>query len=399
MDPNEEIGRLQQLLDFLHIRAGSKHDSVDYTQGQRTPQELQSPPSLDSPKCKGLGDVDLNLAEITYFTIRESVYALNHSAWAIYKVDDSLELELVIFVPAPLIEFHVEDTLFRMRDANELQRFDIVSWEKMTLYPSWGEACAASRSHASALGSVYPTPAVASTSFRRDARPTDVSINPAYGDPEAAGPSHIRAAIQPGQAESEYYESDLEGSDLTSSDCDDEEETAPTWAPLLGSLEWGIQRIPFSPLLSTSDEYEPDGSSTLTGTNLAPAQVGPAEGVAHQGCSIICGEHWPRILRLIDWRHPTQEHVINLVKFLKTQPKPTQGEPKPPLLCPVVGCHKQQRRPQALRDHLFFHFGIKPYECQHCPRAFETKANCGRHTKTCPLLQSSHAGTSGHRIE
>ncbi|CAE6511958.1 unnamed protein product [Rhizoctonia solani] len=54
--------------------------------------------------------------------------------------------------------------------------------------------------------------------------------------------------------------------------------------------------------------------------------------------------------------------------------------------CPLSTCAKVQRRPQALRDHLYFHFGIKPYKCQFgCQQAFETKANMERHTDTCPI--------------
>ncbi|KAG8776475.1 hypothetical protein FRC12_000888 [Ceratobasidium sp. 428] len=53
--------------------------------------------------------------------------------------------------------------------------------------------------------------------------------------------------------------------------------------------------------------------------------------------------------------------------------------------CPVENCWKAQRRPQALRDHLYFHFGIKPYSCENfgCPIAFETEANMKRHMETC----------------
>ncbi|KAG8766410.1 hypothetical protein FRC12_006900 [Ceratobasidium sp. 428] len=53
--------------------------------------------------------------------------------------------------------------------------------------------------------------------------------------------------------------------------------------------------------------------------------------------------------------------------------------------CPIENCWKSQRRPQALRDHLYFHFGIKPYSCENfgCPIAFETEANMKRHMDTC----------------
>ncbi|KAG9083700.1 hypothetical protein FS749_005824 [Ceratobasidium sp. UAMH 11750] len=56
----------------------------------------------------------------------------------------------------------------------------------------------------------------------------------------------------------------------------------------------------------------------------------------------------------------------------------------PEIRCPINECRKTQRRPQALRDHLYFHFGIKPYKCDFgCPIAFETEANKNRHLDSC----------------
>ncbi|QRV74334.1 hypothetical protein RhiJN_02348 [Ceratobasidium sp. AG-Ba] len=56
----------------------------------------------------------------------------------------------------------------------------------------------------------------------------------------------------------------------------------------------------------------------------------------------------------------------------------------PDIRCPIEDCRKAQRRPQALRDHLYFHFDIKPYKCDYgCPLAFETEANKNRHLDSC----------------
>ncbi|QRW17288.1 hypothetical protein RhiXN_05290 [Rhizoctonia solani] len=62
-----------------------------------------------------------------------------------------------------------------------------------------------------------------------------------------------------------------------------------------------------------------------------------------------------------------------------------------PIRCPVLTCGKIQRRPQALRAHLYFHFSIKPYWCDYgCPIAFETEANKNRHLETCAFAQGSN---------
>ncbi|KAG8703839.1 hypothetical protein FRC11_010417 [Ceratobasidium sp. 423] len=87
-------------------------------------------------------------------------------------------------------------------------------------------------------------------------------------------------------------------------------------------------------------------------------------------------------------QHPDQNEIDNWFQQLKRcraiQAK--AGHRLQEVRCPLVNCAKVQRRPQALRDHLYFHFGIKPYKCQFgCQQAFETKANMERHTDTCPI--------------
>ncbi|KAF8603896.1 hypothetical protein BDV93DRAFT_508210 [Ceratobasidium sp. AG-I] len=307
----------------------------------------------------GFGDVELDIAQIEYFVV-ERVYALDRIGRMIYEVYGQLQFQQVTPVPAHGVEFRVEDALCRMRSTGELEHFNLASWVQVVFYPTWGEADSASRNH--------------STSDHT----------------EAPGPPHIDSTIQPSQAD-EYYESDLEGS-LTSSECDSEEGTTPARAPLLGSLVRGMQEISFSPPFSTTDDYEPTSGSTFEEPSFNTVQVEPGENVVRRGYAINY-EYWPQDLQVVDWRHPTRENVLNLVDFFKEHRNANQRHTKVPLLCPVVGCHKVQRRPQALRDHLFFHFAIKPFECLHCQRAFETKANMGRHTKTCLLLPSSNEGT------
>ncbi|KAH7327695.1 hypothetical protein B0J17DRAFT_772146 [Rhizoctonia solani] len=85
---------------------------------------------------------------------------------------------------------------------------------------------------------------------------------------------------------------------------------------------------------------------------------------------------------------PDQQEIDNWFQQLKRcraiQAK--AGHRLQEVRCPLRKCGKVQRRPQALRDHLYFHFGIKPYKCQFgCQQAFETKANMERHTDTCPI--------------
>ncbi|CAE6471668.1 unnamed protein product [Rhizoctonia solani] len=87
--------------------------------------------------------------------------------------------------------------------------------------------------------------------------------------------------------------------------------------------------------------------------------------------------------------NPDQEEVDNWMEDLKRQRamQVKEGIRVATIRCPVTTCGKVQRRPQALRDHLYFHFNIKPHRCDYgCPIAFETEANKNRHHETCPVL-------------
>ncbi|KAG8700427.1 hypothetical protein FRC08_004713 [Ceratobasidium sp. 394] len=86
-------------------------------------------------------------------------------------------------------------------------------------------------------------------------------------------------------------------------------------------------------------------------------------------------------------RVPSKEQVDDLVEAVKFERKNHETGGGPQLKCPLSACgyNKELRRPQALRDHLYFHFGIKPYPCGRngCDKTFQTKANRGRHFETC----------------
>lgn len=198
------------------------------------------------------------------------------------KVHEPFDFETATSMPGPGMEFRVEGALLRMVDDKELERFGPFSWEKVTLYSSCGDAFEKSRNHAFIRSSHLEAP---------------VQL-------------HIHDIVQTTQAEGEFYESDLPGSELTSSS--GEEDAAADVAPLLGSL---------------------DGF------------------VAQQGFTISY-EHWPQDLQVVDWQRPTRQNVVNLVNFFKKERSAAQKQDKAPLLCPVVGCHKKQRRPQALRVSL-----------------------------------------------
>ncbi|KAG9080033.1 hypothetical protein FS749_008155, partial [Ceratobasidium sp. UAMH 11750] len=59
-------------------------------------------------------------------------------------------------------------------------------------------------------------------------------------------------------------------------------------------------------------------------------------------------------------RVPSKEQVDDLVEAVKFERKNHETGEVPQLKCPLsCGYNKELRRPQALRDHLYFHFGIK----------------------------------------
>ncbi|KAG8770138.1 hypothetical protein FRC12_004486 [Ceratobasidium sp. 428] len=84
---------------------------------------------------------------------------------------------------------------------------------------------------------------------------------------------------------------------------------------------------------------------------------------------------------------PTQAEIdswLGHYQRLRKASKTREGLPK--VACPLLGCSGQNfRRIHSLRDHLFSHFGIKPYECDVCQKRFGVKANCKRHMEahTC----------------
>ncbi|KAG9128156.1 hypothetical protein FRC07_004268 [Ceratobasidium sp. 392] len=88
--------------------------------------------------------------------------------------------------------------------------------------------------------------------------------------------------------------------------------------------------------------------------------------------------------------HPGQAEVDAWFEDFKSRRAALQRtrERLSDIKCPLAQCRKVQRRPQALRDHLYFHFGIKPYKCNYgCSNAFETEANKTRHLDSCAYRQ------------
>ncbi|CUA74636.1 hypothetical protein RSOLAG22IIIB_05644 [Rhizoctonia solani] len=89
--------------------------------------------------------------------------------------------------------------------------------------------------------------------------------------------------------------------------------------------------------------------------------------------------------------NPSQDEIDNWIKDLKRHwaMRAKDGIPASPIRCPVPTCGQFLRRPQALHDHLYFHFDIKPHRCDYgCPLSFETEANKNRHFETCPMVWS-----------
>ncbi|KAG9079514.1 hypothetical protein FS749_008457 [Ceratobasidium sp. UAMH 11750] len=72
------------------------------------------------------------------------------------------------------------------------------------------------------------------------------------------------------------------------------------------------------------------------------------------------------------------------VNSLKTRKK-HGSTPQSKLQCPLKRCGRTIRRPKALKEHLYGHFNIKPYECSHsgCEETFAIAWNRKRHSKTC----------------
>ncbi|KAG8768693.1 hypothetical protein FRC12_005428 [Ceratobasidium sp. 428] len=67
--------------------------------------------------------------------------------------------------------------------------------------------------------------------------------------------------------------------------------------------------------------------------------------------------------------------------------------------CPLEECRKLQMRPQALRDHLYFHFGIKAYKCLlGCANAFYTKAARDRHVQSCKCIDICRRRNQANRF-
>ncbi|KAG9090922.1 hypothetical protein FS749_000192 [Ceratobasidium sp. UAMH 11750] len=78
----------------------------------------------------------------------------------------------------------------------------------------------------------------------------------------------------------------------------------------------------------------------------------------------------------------SKDDIDTWVDSLRTQRK-RKNTSRPELQCPREGCGTVIRRPQALKEHLYSHFNIRPYQCLHseCAEAFAIASNRDRHTK------------------
>ncbi|CEL63445.1 hypothetical protein RSOLAG1IB_10768 [Rhizoctonia solani AG-1 IB] len=79
---------------------------------------------------------------------------------------------------------------------------------------------------------------------------------------------------------------------------------------------------------------------------------------------------------------PTIEEIddyINTLKLIRKSRAVHTGLPSQVIVCPLPRCGTVLARPCALKNHLYFHFRIKPHECAACSIRFPTKANLTRH--------------------
>ncbi|EUC55624.1 hypothetical protein RSOL_125560 [Rhizoctonia solani AG-3 Rhs1AP] len=152
------------------------------------------------------------------------------------------------------------------------------------------------------------------------------------------------------------------------------EVTFPALEPALSEL---VRYIEANNLHITAD-------SIYTPPSSGPSQSTSSE-TGMQDTNMDAPEDGLRILS----PSPDQEEIDGWMEHLKWRRamQVKDGIRVSPIHCPVPACGKFQRRPQALRDHLYFHFNIKPHRCDYgCPIGFETEANKNRHLETCPMV-------------
>ncbi|EUC55669.1 hypothetical protein RSOL_126230, partial [Rhizoctonia solani AG-3 Rhs1AP] len=152
------------------------------------------------------------------------------------------------------------------------------------------------------------------------------------------------------------------------------EVTFPALEPALSEL---VRYIEANNLHITADPiYTPPGSGLSQSTSSETGVQDTNMDVSEDGLRILSPS-------------PDQEEVDGWIEHLEWRRamQVKDGIRLPPIHCPVSTCGKLQGHPQALRDHLYFHFSIKPYSCDYrCPMAFETEVNRNRHLETCPLV-------------
>ncbi|KAG8766110.1 hypothetical protein FRC12_007084 [Ceratobasidium sp. 428] len=142
-----------------------------------------------------------------------------------------------------------------------------------------------------------------------------------------------------------------------------------------------------------------DMPSPVVPDSAPPAIVPPGRAGSYRevSTSLSRSEDVPNALRpvwLLSRVIPAQQDIDDWIEAVKHGRRQHDHSDSLLLMCPLQDCNynKELRRPQALRDHLYFHFGIKPYLCGRdgCSMAFETLANKKRHCTTCRYPANSN---------
>ncbi|CAE6511942.1 unnamed protein product [Rhizoctonia solani] len=137
--------------------------------------------------------------------------------------------------------------------------------------------------------------------------------------------------------------------------------------------------------LAADPSYNPLGSDTIQGTSNDTGTQDMNMDTAEEGLRTLSAS--PNQEEIDNWLDDMKRHRAMQVK---------DGIRVSPIHCPIPTCGKYQRRPQALRDHLYFHFDIKPHRCDYgCPLSFETEANKNRHLETCPMIRNLYYDQNG----
>ncbi|KAG8776501.1 hypothetical protein FRC12_000869 [Ceratobasidium sp. 428] len=125
----------------------------------------------------------------------------------------------------------------------------------------------------------------------------------------------------------------------------------------LNSTMWGLGDDRIQPDISSPVMPNISSSAVVPSGRAGSYRGDPGSSSHSEDVSTALRPRW-----LLYGSIPSQQDVDDWVEALKHgRRQHDHGELSPPLICPLQGCNynKELRRPQALRDHLYFHFGIK----------------------------------------